>query len=59
MIIATAHSIAFAPAPAVAVLPGSLTCNLMELHSPQNYFSRERAVRRMPVLPRMFGPGGH
>ncbi|KYK44361.1 hypothetical protein A1D31_13105 [Bradyrhizobium liaoningense] len=59
MITATAHSIAFAPPPAVTVLPGALKCNLMVLHSTQDYFCCETAVRRMPVLPRVFGPGGH
>jgi hypothetical protein len=59
MITATAHSIAFAPTLAVAVFPGALKCNLMVLHSTQDYFCCETAVRRMPVLPRVFGPGGH
>lgn len=59
MIAATAHSIAYAPTLAVALFAGALKCNLMVLHSTQDYFCCERAVRRMPVLPRVFGPGGH
>lgn len=59
MTTATAHSIAFAPAPAAAVFSDALKCNLMVLHSTQAYFCCETAVRRMPVLPRVFGPGGH
>lgn len=59
MITATAHSIAFAPAPAAAVFLGALKCNLVVPHSAQDYFCCETAVRRIPVLPRVFGPGGH
>lgn len=59
MIAATAHSIAFAPAAAVAAFPGALKCNLMVLHSAQDYFSCDTAVCRMPVPSRVFGPGGH
>jgi hypothetical protein len=57
MIAATALSIALAPA--ATAVAGFLTCYLVVLHSAQDYLLCEPTARRLPVLPRMFGPGGH